>query len=117
MGTRTAPTTHALVSPGLIENHEAVGLHGVKAGVGVTRLHQTRGHSNPSDEPTAGHCSASGRLRSSLDSVGERTVTAMKSSDNSGLVHRLIDAWNAHDLDGLVEGYTDPLVVRSRRSG
>lgn len=40
-------------------------------------------------------------------------MTATEPDGHGGLMHRLIDAWNARDLDGFVDCYTDPLVVRT----
>lgn len=40
-------------------------------------------------------------------------MTATEPDGHGGLMHRLIDAWTGRDLDGSVDCYTDPLVVRT----
>ena len=40
-------------------------------------------------------------------------MTATEPADHGGLMHRLFDAWNERDIDGFVDCYTDPLVVRT----
>lgn len=40
-------------------------------------------------------------------------MTKMGPSDLGGLMRRLIDGWNARDVDGFVACFTDPLVVRT----